>query len=164
MMDQGILMRCDFCDGYEAGLEPTTGPTAVGHAHGRHNCVRCQTTMLGQDGDHGAANVLCLDLHLQSVLASEIVVPADLLAQASVFHSFSQTLSDAAGEFQCRIEMGEFDDLDDMQLGDLRTLGQRMAQWAAFAKVIEARGCGSSATGANSKVPTALSPGQKHSH
>jgi hypothetical protein len=50
-----------------------------------------------------------------------------------------RALNDASAELQCRVEMGEFDNLGDMQLGDLHTLGQRMAQWAALVLLIEQR-------------------------
>jgi hypothetical protein len=53
--------------------------------------------------------------------------------------TLSRALNDASAELHGRVEMGEFDNLDDMQLGDLHMLCQRMAQWAALARLIEQR-------------------------
>lgn len=49
----------------------------------------------------------------------------------------SQTLADAAVELGCRVELGEFDDLDEMQIGDLQALSQCLSQWALRAQIIE---------------------------
>lgn len=51
--------------------------------------------------------------------------------------SLSHEIADAAGELACRIELGEFDDLDEEQMAELRTLATLMAHWAAHAQAME---------------------------
>jgi hypothetical protein len=51
----------------------------------------------------------------------------------------SHEIADAAGELACRIELGEFDDLDEAQMAELRTLAALMAHWAAHALAMEQR-------------------------
>jgi hypothetical protein len=53
--------------------------------------------------------------------------------------SLSHEIADAAGELACRIELGEFDDLDEEQMAELRTLATLMANWAAHAQAMEKR-------------------------
>lgn len=51
----------------------------------------------------------------------------------------SREMADAAEELACRIEHGEFDDLEDTQMADLRMLSALMAQWAEHAQAMEQR-------------------------
>jgi hypothetical protein len=51
----------------------------------------------------------------------------------------SHEIADAAGELACRIELGEFDDLDEEQMAELRTLATLMAYWATHAQAMEER-------------------------
>ena len=53
--------------------------------------------------------------------------------------SLSREIADAAEELACRIDLGEFDDLEDTQMADLRMLSGLMAQWAEHAQAIEQR-------------------------
>lgn len=50
-----------------------------------------------------------------------------------------QEMADAADELACRINLGEFDDLDEAQVADLRMLTAQMAHWAAQARALEQR-------------------------
>lgn len=49
----------------------------------------------------------------------------------------SHELCDAAAELACRIELGEYDDLDETQMSDLCALANMMASWAAHAQALE---------------------------
>ena len=49
----------------------------------------------------------------------------------------SRELKDAADELACRIEHGEFDDLDDMQMADIKGLVSMLARWATRASALE---------------------------
>ncbi len=49
----------------------------------------------------------------------------------------SHEMADAAKELACRIDLGEFDDLDDTQMSELHTLAALMAQWANHAQAME---------------------------
>ena len=51
----------------------------------------------------------------------------------------SREIADAAEELACRIDHGEFDDLDEGQMADLRMLSAQMAHWAEHAQAIEER-------------------------
>lgn len=51
--------------------------------------------------------------------------------------ALSDELADASAELGCRVEMGEFDDLDDVPLGDLQGLGLRLGQWARRVRMLE---------------------------
>ncbi len=51
----------------------------------------------------------------------------------------SREIADAADELALRIDHGEFDDLEDPQMADLRMLATLMAQWAEHAQAIEQR-------------------------
>ena len=51
----------------------------------------------------------------------------------------SREIADAADELACRIDQGEFDDLEEAQMADLRMLSALMAQWAEHAQAIEER-------------------------
>lgn len=53
--------------------------------------------------------------------------------------ALSREIADAADELACRIDLGEFDDLDDGQMSELRMLSTLMAQWAEHAQAIEER-------------------------
>jgi hypothetical protein len=53
--------------------------------------------------------------------------------------ALSRDIADAAGELACRIDLGEFDDLDEAQMVDLRALSDTMAHWAALAQTLEDR-------------------------
>jgi hypothetical protein len=53
--------------------------------------------------------------------------------------TLSREIADAAGELACRIDMGEFDDLDEAQMLDLRALSDTMGHWAALAQTLEER-------------------------
>jgi len=53
--------------------------------------------------------------------------------------TLSQEMADAAGELATRIALGEFDDLDEGQMSDLRALSEAMEQWAAMAQAMEER-------------------------
>lgn len=53
--------------------------------------------------------------------------------------TLSREIADAAGELACRIDLGEFDDLDEAQMVDLRTLSDTMTHWAALAQTLEER-------------------------
>ena len=60
----------------------------------------------------------------------------------------SRELKDAADELACRIEQGEFDDLDDMQMADIKGLASMLSRWATRASALE-----HAAPGANPPVP-----------
>ena len=60
--------------------------------------------------------------------------PPNLLSGA-----LAHEIADAARELACRIELGEFDDLDEPQLAELRALSDMMDHWAAAALAMEAR-------------------------
>lgn len=49
----------------------------------------------------------------------------------------SRELQDAASELACRIEHGEFDDLDDMQMADIKGLATMLTRWATRARGLE---------------------------
>jgi CheY-specific phosphatase CheX len=49
----------------------------------------------------------------------------------------SHELQDAAAELACRIEHGEFDDLDEMQMADLKALSNMLAHWSCRAQALE---------------------------
>lgn len=68
--------------------------------------------------------------------------------------ALSQEIADAAEELACRIECGEFDDLDEPQMADLRMLSALMAQWAGHAQALEQRAApvGSHVTAPRSEV------------
>lgn len=51
----------------------------------------------------------------------------------------SHEIADAANELTCRINLGEFDDLDDTQMSELRTLAALMSQWAQYTQALEQR-------------------------
>jgi len=51
----------------------------------------------------------------------------------------SHEIADAANELACRVDLGEFDDLDDTQMSELRTLAAQMAQWARHSLAMEQR-------------------------
>lgn len=51
----------------------------------------------------------------------------------------SREMADAAEELACRIDHGEFDDLEEPQMADLRMLSALMAQWAEHAQALEER-------------------------
>lgn len=53
--------------------------------------------------------------------------------------ALSREMADAAEELACRIEHGEFDDLEEPQMADLRMLSALMAQWAEHAQALEER-------------------------
>ena len=53
--------------------------------------------------------------------------------------ALSSEIHDAADELACRIELGEFDDLDDAQMSELRSLSEMMGHWASVAQVLEQR-------------------------
>lgn len=53
--------------------------------------------------------------------------------------TLSREIADAAGELACRIDLGEFDDLDETQMYDLRALSDTMGHWAALAQTLEER-------------------------
>jgi len=55
--------------------------------------------------------------------------------------SLSHEIADAASELACRIELGEFDDLDEEQMAELRTLATLMAHWATHAQAMEQHLC-----------------------
>lgn len=50
-----------------------------------------------------------------------------------------RAIADAADELAGRIEMGEFDDLDESQMVELRLLSRLMAQWSDHARLLEQR-------------------------
>lgn len=51
--------------------------------------------------------------------------------------TLSHVLLDAAADLQARIELGEYDDLDEPQMSDLRGLAQALASWGARAGLLE---------------------------
>jgi|GEM_PF-3762622 len=51
----------------------------------------------------------------------------------------SHEIADAANELACRVDLGEFDDLDDTQMSELRTLAAQMALWATHSLAMEQR-------------------------
>ena len=53
--------------------------------------------------------------------------------------ALSREMADAAEELTCRIDHGEFDDLEEPQMADLRMLSALMAQWAEHAQALEQR-------------------------
>jgi hypothetical protein len=63
-------------------------------------------------------------------------LPASALPPPAVL---SREIADAADELACRIDQGEFDDLEEGQMADLRMLSALMAQWAEHAQAIEER-------------------------
>ena len=70
--------------------------------------------------------------------------------------SLSREIADAAEELACRIDLGEFDDLEDTQMADLRMLSGLMAQWAEHAQAIEQRAALPHATTSPSQNPVAF--------
>lgn len=74
--------------------------------------------------------------------------------------SLSHVLLDAAADLQTRIDLGEFDDLDEPQMTDLRGLAMAMASWGAQARLLEQRAGVTSdpaATGTGREGPLATS-------
>ncbi len=63
-------------------------------------------------------------------------LPASALPPPAVL---SREIADAAEELACRIDHGEFDDLEEGQMADLHMLSALMAQWAEHAQAIEER-------------------------
>lgn len=59
--------------------------------------------------------------------------------QPSIPAALSREMADAAEELACRIDHGEFDDLEEPQMVDLRMLSALMAQWAEHAQALEQR-------------------------
>jgi hypothetical protein len=53
--------------------------------------------------------------------------------------ALSSEIMTAAGDLASRIEHGEFDDLDEVQMEDLRGLSAMMCHWATMARVMESR-------------------------
>ena len=53
--------------------------------------------------------------------------------------TLSSEIADAAEELASRIGLGEFDDLDDIQMDELRSLSILMTHWAQHARAIEHR-------------------------
>jgi len=53
--------------------------------------------------------------------------------------ALAREIADAARELACRIDLGEFDDLDKSQMDELRVLSDMMLHWAAVAQAMEAR-------------------------
>ena len=53
--------------------------------------------------------------------------------------SLSREISDAARELANRISFGEFDDLDEGPMMDLRCLSDMMEYWATVAQMLEER-------------------------
>ena len=51
----------------------------------------------------------------------------------------SREISDAARDLANRIDLGEFDDLDDGPMADLRFLSDMMEHWAAVTQALEER-------------------------
>ncbi len=51
----------------------------------------------------------------------------------------SREIADAAGELATRIELGEFDDLDEPQMAELCELADLMRNWATMARQMEQR-------------------------
>ncbi len=51
----------------------------------------------------------------------------------------SREITDAARDLAQRIDLGEFDDLDDGPMLDLRCLSEMMDHWAAVAHTLEQR-------------------------
>lgn len=51
--------------------------------------------------------------------------------------NLSREIAEAARDLANRIEFGEFDDLDDGALTDLRALSQMMTYWASLAHALE---------------------------
>ena len=51
--------------------------------------------------------------------------------------ALSREIADAAGDLAFRINLGDFDDLDEAQMADLRMLSDMMAQWAQAARALE---------------------------
>ncbi len=68
----------------------------------------------------------------------------------------SREIADAAEELACRIDLGEFDDLEDTQMADLRMLSSLMAQWAEHAQAIEQRATLPHGTTVASQSPVAF--------
>lgn len=60
-------------------------------------------------------------------------VTADILDPTPL----SRELKDAADELACRIEHGEFDDLDEMQMADIKGLATMLSRWATRASALE---------------------------
>jgi hypothetical protein len=65
------------------------------------------------------------------------VIPGSILDLLSSTPT-SQQMRDAANELGLRIAHGEFDDLDDMQRGDLQALAQMLEHWARRVMDLEA--------------------------
>lgn len=53
--------------------------------------------------------------------------------------AISGEISDAASELACRIGLGEFDDLGEAEINELRGLSEAMSHWAAMAQAMEER-------------------------
>ncbi len=53
--------------------------------------------------------------------------------------SLSRDITEAARDLANRINLGEFDDLDDGPMLDLRSLSDMMEHWAAVAQALEHR-------------------------
>lgn len=51
--------------------------------------------------------------------------------------NLSREIAEAARDLANRIELGEFDDLDEAALTDLRGLSQMMTYWATLAQALE---------------------------
>ena len=60
-----------------------------------------------------------------------------LLAEPRDPATLSRELHDAATELACRIDHGEFDDLDEMQMADIKGLATMLQQWATRAQALE---------------------------
>ena len=65
------------------------------------------------------------------------MIPGSIFEQISSTPT-SQQMRDAANELGLRIAHGEFDDLDDMQRGDLQVLAQMLEPWARRVMDLEA--------------------------
>ncbi len=65
------------------------------------------------------------------------MIPGSIFEQISSTPT-SQQMRDAANELGLRIAHGEFDDLDDMQRGDLQVLAQMLEHWARRVMDLEA--------------------------
>lgn len=64
-------------------------------------------------------------------------MPAQDLATLLGTSALSRELQDAAAELACRLEHGEFDDLDEMQMADLKALATMLARWSTRAQALE---------------------------
>lgn len=63
------------------------------------------------------------------------IIPRHLLALPIL----SREIADAAGELATRIELGEFDDLDEPEMAELCELADLMRSWAHLARQMEQR-------------------------